>query len=54
MGIELASAVTMVPALLGPNSRELRAELEEIDQEQVVDELSARGVEWHFIPPVAP
>ena len=34
--------------------RELREELEKMDQEKVADELSARGVKWHFNPPDAP
>ena len=34
--------------------RELREELEKMDQEKVADELSARGVKWHFSPPNAP
>ena len=33
--------------------RELRA-LAEFDQEQIQDELSARGVQWSFNPPSAP
>ena len=34
--------------------RKLREELEKMDQEQVTDQLSARGVDWHFNPPDAP
>jgi transposase InsO family protein len=34
--------------------RELRESVLEIDQKRVADELSARGVQWIFIPPAAP
>ena len=34
--------------------RQLRESLEEWDQTKIVDELSQKGVEWHFIPPGAP
>ena len=34
--------------------RELREELEKMDQEKVADDLSARDVKWHFNPPDAP
>jgi hypothetical protein len=34
--------------------REVRESVLEIDQKRVADELSARGVQWIFIPPAAP
>lgn len=39
--------------LVGANS-ELRKALEELNQQQLADECTSRGIEWHFIPPQAP